>query len=265
MKAIIKLWLVVLIIFSLSACVSIKTYDDLQNEYQIFVTERASVYQENIDYFNHISTESIKSVVLVKKIGTRISGSTSGSGVIFKEDTLYYYVLTNNHVVYQAPGTIANYTISDYLGNEYTAVRLANNPNFDLAVMRFRKGAHPLDIMAFATSNPEQNAKLAVMGYPSFQINAITLGSVIQYATIEVENTNTELINVNFDVMVSDAPVKSGSSGSVVINDAYQLVGIVYAGNFSNASDTSRYSFAIPLTKVLEFLELIGHPVGGTS
>lgn len=252
----------IMFLFVLASCAEVKTYDDLYGEYQTHLTENIEKYQEQIDYFNHISTEVIKSVVLVEKNAT--SGSSTGSGVIIKSDALYYYVLTNNHVVYISSG-FAEYTITDYLGNEYSATLVVRDADYDLAVLRFRKRTTVLEYIEFATVNPFYDAELAVLGYPSFQRNAITLGNVIDYGIITIEGTSDNIINVDFEVLVSDSPVKTGSSGSVVINDLFQLVGIVYAGNFIDNSSVSEYSFAIPVLKVLEFLAEKEITIGGET
>jgi S1-C subfamily serine protease len=263
MNKLFKLLVSLILVLSLSACFSVKTYDDLMLEYQNHILSQEAIYQAQIDYFNYLSTESVKSVVSVKKTST-FSGTTTGSGVIYKEDAFYYYALTNNHVVYTSTGTRATYTVSDYLGNEYNASFIASNGSYDLAVVRFRKTV-TLRVIEFADENPDNDEKIAVIGYPSFQINAITLGIVIDYAKIEIESSSNSVIDVNFDVLVSDAPVKSGSSGSVVLDEAFKLVGIIYAGNFSNDSDTSTFAFAIPLVRVIEFLNSIGENIGGAS
>ncbi|MDO9628665.1 MAG: S1C family serine protease [Acholeplasmataceae bacterium] len=263
MKKIYSFLIVLMILIGLSGCTTIRTYEDLLLDYQTHLEENKEVYQSYIDYFNHISTETIQSVVLVKKIVTGSTGSTTGSGVIYKEDANYYYVLTNNHVVYYAGSSSISYTVSDYYGNDYTATRIVTASSYDLAIVRFRKTTVVLEVIEFAEKNAPVNSQVAVLGDPSYQINAIPLGVDRDYTTIDIESSNPDVINVNFPVLVSDAPVKSGSSGSLVINEDYQLTGIVYAGNFTNSSDTSQYSFAIPLDKVLEFLELVGMTVGG--
>jgi len=263
MKKIFSFLIVVMMLTSFSGCAIVRTYDDLLADYQVHLEENREVYQSYIDYFNYVSTETIQSVVLVKKTVTGSSGSTTGSGVIFMQDELHYYVLTNNHVVYYAGTSNVTYTISDYYGNDYSATKIVTSSDYDLAVVRFRKTAVVLEVIEFSKENAPKNSKIAVLGYPSFQINAITLGVVKDYTSIVIESSDTEVINVSFHVLVSDAPVKSGSSGSLVINDQYQLAGIVYAGNFTNSSDTSQFSFAIPVEKVLEFLESVGINIGG--
>ncbi len=263
MKKFYSFLIVLIMLITLSGCATVRTYDDLLADYQIHLEDNKEVYQSYIDYFNYISTETIQSVVLVKKTVTGSTGSTTGSGVIFMEDDLYYYVLTNNHVVYFGGSSSVIYTVSDYYGNDYSATKVVSSSDYDLAVVRFRKTPVILEVIEFATENAPLDSKIAILGYPSFQINAITLGVIKDYAAIFIESSDSNVINVNFNVLVSDAPVKSGSSGSLVINDSYQLAGIVYAGNFTNSSDTSQFSFAIPLEKVLEFLEAVGFSMGG--
>jgi len=257
MKKMILMVMVFFLSVSFMACQQEKTYDDLYLEYLSHIENNEVSYQSMIDYFNHLSQEVIKSVVLVEKIVPTINGSSTGSGVVFKADADYYYILTNNHVIYSETTTeTIIYTISDYLGNEYSATLLEQSGDYDLAILRFAKGTTVLPVIEFATTNPLVGEKMAVLGYPGYQINAISLGNVIDYAPIDVESSSYDIINVLFDVLISDVPVKSGSSGSVSLNDQFQIVGIVYAGNFSDTSTTSEYTFSIPVEKVFEFFQL---------
>ncbi len=257
MKKVITVIMLFFLSLSIVACHEEKTYDDLYLEYLTHIENNELNYQSSIDYFNHLSQEVIKSVVLVEKIVQTSSESSTGSGVLFKSDANYYYILTNNHVIYSeivSDSTI--YTISDFQGNEYDAELIEQSGDYDLAILRIERGPLDLPIIEFAPSNPLVYEKMAVLGYPGYQINAISLGNVVDYAFIEVESTSFDVINVLFDVLISDVPVKSGSSGSVSVNDQFQLVGIVYAGNFKDTSTTSEYTFSIPVEKVLEFFQL---------
>lgn len=256
MKKILAILLFFILSVSIGACQVEKTYDDLYLEYLTHIENNIENYQSSIEYFNHLSSEVIKSVVLVEKVINASYGSSTGSGIIIKSDEDYYYILTNNHVIYAEETDTATYTISDYRGNEYNATLVENSEDYDLAILRFNKGELLLTPIVLSFENPMVGEKLAVIGYPSYQINAITLGNVIDYAPIDVESASYEIINVLFDVLISDVPVKSGSSGSVVVDSEYQLVGIIYAGNFIDQSDTSEYSFSIPVEKVFEFFQL---------
>lgn len=248
--------MIIIISMSLSACRTEKTYDDLYLEYLTHLEENEVNYQSTIDYFNHVSSEVIKSVVHIEKAVYGI-GSSTGSGVVIKAEESHYYVLTNNHVVYVSENTTqVDYVVTDYLGNDYNAILIAHSEDYDLAILRIARRTFELPVIEFSPHNPVKGRNLAILGYPSFQLNAITIGDVIDYAPIEVSSTSYDIINVLFDILICDAPVKSGSSGSVVINQQFQLVGIVYAGNFVDANETSEYTFCIPVEKVFEFFQL---------
>ncbi|MBN2299668.1 MAG: trypsin-like peptidase domain-containing protein [Acholeplasmataceae bacterium] len=253
----------ILISFSLSSCGDIKTYEDLYLEYETHLTENTQIYQDRIDYFNYVANISTHGIVFVEKIVYANIGSSSGSGVIFHEDELYYYVLTNNHVIHTNPEDITTYIISDYLGNEYTAVLIAGDRDYDLAILRFTKKDSDLEVIHTAQSNAIALAELTIIGYPGAQINAITMGKVIEYGTAAIDNIDTEIINVNFDILVSEAPVRSGSSGSAVINSDFELIGIVFAGLFSDYKFTSEYAYILPIEKILEFLDDNEFHLGG--
>ena len=91
------------------------------------------------------------------------------------------------------------------------------------------------------------------MGYPESQSNTIHMGTVLDYGAVNIDVDDT-VINVTFDVIIADIPVKSGSSGSAVLNDQFQLIGIVFAGNFPDDTDVADYAFMIPILRVKEFL-----------
>ncbi|MBU1094603.1 MAG: serine protease [Firmicutes bacterium] len=256
MKKVIAIFIIFITSFSISACTVNKTYDDLYLEYSTHLEDNETNYLSTIDFFNHVSSEIIKSVVHVEKEIYGV-GSSTGSGVIIKLEGNDYYILTNNHVIYNASTTVnATYTVTDYLGNEYSAYLIDHSEDYDLAILRFTKRTFVLPVIDFADYNPRLGINLSILGYPSYQLNAITMGNVIDYAPIDVASSSYDVINVLFDVLISDAPVKSGSSGSVVINEQFQLVGLVYAGNFLDSSETSEYTFCIPVEKIYEFFQL---------
>ena len=85
---------------------------------------------------NLLSTEYISTNVEihVKHWNTRFLGLGEkdvihgvGSGVIFADDHDNYYVLTNNHVVYEHGRSKHEYKIQDYKGNTYSAKLYTNS------------------------------------------------------------------------------------------------------------------------------------------
>lgn len=254
MRKMLVLWFTIFLIFGLMGCEGIKTSDDLNREFQEHLDYVRLDYEEKITYFNRLSTETLLSVVKIQKTSYFPYASSMGSGVIFTQNETHFFILTNAHVVYSQNQTNTIYSIIDYQGNRYTGDLLAEDSSYDLAVLRIPKGELAIHNMAFASKNPDIGARSAILGYPSDQANAITLGSVLSYQKVNIKDSTIPEIQIDFEIIVADNPVKPGSSGSVVVNQNMQLVGILYAGNFSDSSSVSKFSFSIPVEKVIEFL-----------
>jgi S1-C subfamily serine protease len=251
------LFLVILIGFSmgLSSCIKEMTYDDLLLEYQQDIESRQDTYQNYVDIYDHLSNITMQSVVKITNQISFSAFSSIGSGFVFFEDTESYYVLTNHHVVYNDTIKTATITVTDYLGRDHVASLLALDNTYDLAVLSFPKFNFDIEVFTFSESTLLFEDNVFVMGYPNGQINAMTTGQLIDYDSIIVSNDADE-IGVTFEVFIMDVPVETGSSGSVVIDSNYEVVGIIYAGNFLNSNETSEFSFAVPNVKIFEFFDL---------
>ncbi|AUD63553.1 hypothetical protein BK010_08600 [Tenericutes bacterium MO-XQ] len=251
-----KLYVVVLLILislGLSSCVRQMTYDDLLMQYQQDVNARNDIYQNYIDLYNDLSFEVADSIVKVTKSVIVNQSSSIGSGFIFYEDETKYYVLTNYHVINSNDFQVV-LTITDNFGRKHSAQLIASDPNYDLALLSFFKQDDKLDVLTFDNDSLNFRDPVFVVGYPNGQINGITMGELIDVDEIDVDSNGTSTIN--FEVLIVDAPVKTGSSGSAVINDAYEVVGVIFAGNFLSNNDTSTFAFAVPTEKIFEFFEL---------
>jgi len=171
-----------------------------------------------------------------------------GSGVIYDEDETSYYVLTNYHVVCMDKYDV-EIRVKNVYGDISNALLLYALKSYDLAILKFNKTK---ELYVFDIKNIDSNIgdKVFAIGYPKGQINSLTIGNIITFNLIEVDNSMIE-----FEVIWHDAPIKDGSSGGVLINSKYQVLGI----NFAGASDTSTGNFivgyAIPSFKILEFLD----------
>ncbi|MCD4827376.1 MAG: serine protease [Acholeplasmataceae bacterium] len=256
-----KLWILTILIaisIGLSSCIRQVTYDDLLLEYQSDIEARQDIYDMYVDIYDHLSTTTIQSIVRVTKKVSLSSVTSVGSGFIFYEDDRSYYVLTNHHVVYNDTSQYASITVMDYLGNDHTATLLALDNQYDLAVLSFTKSGFNVDPIPFSQTSLYFKDIAIAMGYPNGQINSMTIGELIDFDMINISNDDET--GVTFDVLIMDIPVETGSSGSVVINEDYEVVGIIYAGNFINNQETSEFSFAIPTAKIFEFFELYDIP-----
>ena len=238
----------------------------LNNEYDFSktVTEPLTLYAKfTIDaasITNTVTTEIMRSVVKIYNqsynasyFGQITSSSTSqGSGVIFKEDADYFYLLTNCHVATKKSGyTYQQLTVEDYRGNQFDAELVCTPvPDYDLACLRFAKNTYTnAAVLEFAESDASIGDDVIALGAPNGQTNAISFGKYKDDVTATLSDSDASLSNVTFSVIKHDAYINNGSSGGPLINADLKIVGINYAG----AEDTS-YGLAIPLSKVKEFV-----------
>jgi len=247
------IFIVLLLAFSLSACQTKPSYEVVYEDFESHLEDNQSIYLERITFINHITDELIKGVVKVKKHSSNLTSITLGSGIIFYDTPMYYFIITNNHVVYDENISESDYIVYDYQNNSYPATYIVGDNDYDLAVLRVKKRIVELSVFKFAAENLAVENSITTVGYPESQSNAINIGQLIDYGPINID-LPTSIINVMFDVMIADLPVKVGSSGSGAIDNQFGLVGIVYAGNFTGGSNISDFAFLIPISQVKIFL-----------
>lgn len=260
MKKITKLLTTLILLLSLafsSACVSISP----------------NTSQEDIDAVNGITTQGvIKATFAVychmsnPGVVPALDGAKKtalGSGVIYESESIgtdsepnyKYKLLTNNHVIYhnQAEYSKVEYYVKDCFGEKIDATLLCADPNYDLAVLTFTsKTLYPdLD---FVASNPTVNTKVIAIGYPLKQINAVTLGKVLEYSGVNV-NAEPYESNVKFNALKHSAPIAGGSSGGVVLTYDYKICAINF-GAVEDKNDNFKMACAVPVYKVKEYLTL---------
>lgn len=179
---------------------------------------------------------------------------SQGSGVIYKYENGYYYIITNNHVV----NNVYAYQIMDAYGEFWRADLVKGDENYDLAVVKFKATTNNyFYIPEIANTNPNVNDKLISIGNPNGVINSVTFGEIIGYQELaelgDTPDALTEGSNVSFKVLKHNAPIEGGSSGSAIFNYDYKICGINFAtGRDENGNYLS--SYAIQPSKVIEFL-----------
>ena len=240
----------------LSGCEKQKSYEDLMKEFQDHLDDRHELYTERLDFFNTASTQTIKTLVMVNVSITPTNKSVRASGVIYKDTATHYYVLTNHHVVHVQENENATYRVQDYQGNLYQATLISSDPAYDLAILRFSKSLIPLDAITFSETDAIKNDSIIIMGYPNMRMVSITMGNVINYSLINISHINETLIDIKFEVITTFAPVNFGSSGSLVINQNLELIGIVYSAFIPTHAKVSEVTLIIPVSKVMEYLHL---------
>lgn len=217
-----------------------------------------------IDYkelTNLLSKTAIKANVQVNHTNQKSIYSTGqksiGSGTIIKENSSYYFVLTNHHVIYpdgNADLSRSKYTIEDCYGQTYSDVTLLyRDVNYDLALLAMKKENYTkLPNIIERANDVYLNEEIIAMGEPHGQSNTITYGTILKYYNFRADPETITQSNVNFEVLSHTAHIESGSSGGALLDTNFNMVGV----NFASGSDTNNveYSYSIPLYKVKEFL-----------
>ena len=174
--------------------------------------------------------------------------SSQGSGVIFRSDEKYLYILTNHHVVYQENAVRSVYTVRDAFNNTYSAIVVAMNESCDLAVVRIARTetTESLHIAAIARTNAALDTSVIAVGNPEGVHNTVSVGKITYMKDIPNDTLNVE-------VAYHTAPIEHGSSGGGIFDSGGNLVGINYAVGMD--TETGRQmSFAIPVAAIYDFL-----------
>ena len=133
-------------------------------------------------------------------------GSGEGSGVILTADGM---VLTNNHVVAGAQGTIT-VTLAD--GSEHPATVVGTSPSYDLAVIKIQGVSGLTPATLGKSSSLQVGQEVVAIGSPQGLTGTVTNGIVSAFnrtVTVQGEDGST----VVYNGMQTDAPINPGNSG----------------------------------------------------
>lgn len=167
--------------------------------------------------------------VRIRNVGC--SSLSTGSGFAVDEHTL----ITNRHVVADSDSL----HVSTYDGRDLDVSAASTAALADLAVVRTDD---PLpSFPQIADEDPEEGDDVTVVGYPAGGRLTVTAGQVI--------GTTRDPLHENLgEVLVTDAPVEPGSSGSAALDGAGEVIGVVYA------KTTDGRSLLVPQSTLREML-----------
>jgi S1-C subfamily serine protease len=168
--------------------------------------------------------------VRIRNVGC--TGLSTGSGFAIDEHTL----ITNRHVI--ADSKVLE--VSTYDGRDLEVSAASTAGLADLAVVRTDD---PLPSYPdLGPRDPRRGETVSVVGYPEGGALTVTDGEVIGRAT--------DPLNENLgEVLVTDAPVEPGSSGSAALDAGGRVVGVVYA------KTSDERSLLIPLSTLERLLD----------
>lgn len=204
----------------------------------------------NYDYEESLSVKSIyrkcaPSVVSISSTNADFTHYILGSGIIMNKDG---YIITNTHIVDNS-GYIS---VKLYGGGEYPAYLVGEDEASGIAVIKIEaENLMPAEFGDF--SEVEVGAAVASIGNPVEGSFAITDGVISSLCgTIKYGGFPITVFQTN-------AQSGSGSSGSPVINEYGQVVGIINT-DMASDYDLENLSFAVPISVAKPIIdELMDH------
>lgn len=172
-------------------------------------------------------TDYERAALRVRNVGC--GGYSTGSGFAITD----HVFVTNRHVI----GGAAVLQVSTFDGNDIEVATAGAVVIADLALV-WTKERLPATI-ALATRNPDVGENVTAVGFPLGGPLTTTNGKVLGYGPDPVGWSSLPML-------VNDAPIEHGSSGSPLINEAGRLVGVVYASKGDH--------YAVPVEILIQVL-----------
>ncbi len=173
-----------------------------------------------------------KSVVIVR------AGNHKGTGFYISDNG---YIMTNNHVINDEP--IITVTFHD--GISYHAEVINNNDEIDIAVLKIDTEGLDYPVLKFE-ENWKADQPIYIIGNPLFFNFIVNKGTILGLTA-----------NREAPILMIDAPVYKGNSGSPVINNDGNVIGVVYATSRVNFDGSQiKVGLAIPVDYLKEYIKL---------
>ncbi|WP_412887199.1 S1C family serine protease [Bacillus sp. 1P06AnD] len=148
--------------------------------------------------------------------------SGSGSGVIFKKDSNYAYIVTNNHVIEGAN----KLEVSLENGKKVDGQLIGADALSDLAVLKI-PAKYASSVLEFADSSTlRAGDEVIAIGNPLGLDLSRTVTQGIVSAVNRSVSVNTSAGEWNLKVIQTDAAINPGNSGGALLNTSGQVVGI---------------------------------------
>ena len=181
--------------------------------------------------------KAMEAVVLISTDRGRGSGFHVSDG----------YILTNHHVIEDAAWLIAEFPGA----GRFPAEVAASDPDLDAALLRADIGGERLPSIGIER-NWEPGETVYVVGHPLYLERIAAEGTIL--GTVRLQGRPEPML-------VVDAPVHRGNSGSPVVNERGRAIAVICAaGEITREGEAVQAGFAVPL-KALD--GLIGERLPG--
>ena len=179
--------------------------------------------------------------------------SSEGSGVIYKKEGKYAYLVTNTHVINGAKNV--DILLAD--GNKVPGEVVGSDVYSDIAVVRI-SADKAMAVAEFGDSDQLTVGETAIaIGSPlgTDYANSVTQGIISsQGRNVKLKADNGQ--NISTRALQTDAAINPGNSGGPLINIQGQVIGIT-SSKISNNGQTSveGMGFAIPANDVVNIIK----------
>lgn len=179
--------------------------------------------------------------------------SSEGSGVIYKKDGKYAYLVTNTHVISGAKKV--DILLAD--GNKVPGEVVGSDVYSDIAVVRI-SADKAKDVAEFGDSNQLTVGETAIaIGSPlgTDYANSVTQGIISsQGRNVNLKADNGQ--NISTRALQTDAAINLGNSGGPLINIQGQVIGITSSKISTNGqTSVEGMGFAIPANDVVNIIK----------
>ena len=152
--------------------------------------------------------------IAARRTSAEGSPGGTGSGFLISTDGL---ILTNSHVVHGAP----KLTVTLHEGDKYSAQKVGDDPDSDLALLRIKSSE--LKSVSFADASRIRVGQLAIaIGNPLGFQTSVTAG-VVSALGRTLRAQSGRLLD---DILQTDAALNPGNSGGPLINSHGEVMGV---------------------------------------
>lgn len=232
----------------------------------------------NKDFIENVQSNALSANVKIVQLtyetglnSSSIAVSVGASGVIIRKEGNRYFVLTANHVITELDYADKNqivvmgyddldYNFSLHNGGEYVGIENYYlqfpeitvehiDENSDLALISFTSDKD-YTVLSVSEDDAKYGDKVASMSNPSDKRNIVTAGKI---GSKGFWNYKDEAGKFKYSIIKYSAVTSAGSSGSALLNEELEIVGITLGGN-ENIFRQFISGMAIPNDQIRDFL-----------
>jgi S1-C subfamily serine protease len=224
----------------------------------IFLPSMKSFYHQamNREFMEKVESKALSANIQIVQLkyrneesGNSMAVSAGASGVIFRKEGNKYYALTANHVVAELEDVDKTQIIvmgyddldfKDYLNSGGTYIGIENyykqfsvgtveysNVKYDLALISFTSDKN-YTALSLAERTPKYGDKVATISNPYGKRNIVTAGKIGNKKFWTYED---EAGKIKYPIVKHSALITAGSSGSALLSEDLEIVGINLGGN----------------------------------